>query len=99
MGITFAYELRLKKNLYENHLLKKLHPNSTGRTPLKTLRIPKKTNRTKITGLLRSRGQKIEKNSNLLMAHHLLDAPPVIEKKSKNKFRLPKNIFEKMFKI
>ena len=65
----------------KNHLLKKLHPNSTGGNPVEHFQNPQKPNRTKDTGLLRSRGGKMKKNSNLLVAHHLLGAPLVIEKK------------------
>jgi hypothetical protein len=65
----------------KNHLLKKLHPNSTGE-PVEDFQNPQKPNRTKDTGLLRSRGGgEMEKYSNLLVAHHLLDAPLVTEKK------------------
>ena len=40
-----------------------------------------KSSTRKVTGLLRSRGKKIQKNSNLLVAHRLLGAPLVTEKK------------------
>ena len=66
----------------KNHLLKKLHPNSIGGgTPVEDFQNPQKPNRTKDTGLLRSRGGEMENNSNLLVAHHFLGAPLVIEKK------------------
>jgi hypothetical protein len=65
MGITFAYELGLKSFLYEKS----------------STRNPQKPNRTKDTGLLRSRSGKMKKKSNLLVAHHLLGAPLVTEKK------------------
>ena len=39
-----------------------------------------KSSTRKVTGLSRSRGKKIQKNSNLLVAHHGCDAPLVIEK-------------------
>ena len=55
----------------KNHLLEKLHTNWF-----------QKPNRTKDTGLLRSRGGKMKKYSNLLVAHHLLGAPLVTEKKN-----------------
>ena len=64
----------------KNHLLEKLHPNLVGGTPLNIFKIPKKPNRKKFTGLSRSRGKKIQKNSNLLVAHHGCGAPLVIEK-------------------
>ena len=50
----------------KNHLLEKLHP--------------QKPNRKKVTGLLISRGKKIQKISNLLVAHHGCGAPLVTEK-------------------
>ena len=46
----------------KNHLLEKLHPNLTG--PVKHFQNPQKPNRKKVTGLLRSRVEKIEKISN-----------------------------------
>ena len=55
----------------KNHLLEKLHPNFQN---------PQKPNKQKVTGLSRSRGKKIQKNSNLLVAHRLLGAPLVTEK-------------------
>ena len=66
MGITFAYELGLKSFLYEKS---------------STQKVTSKTNRKKVTGLLRSGGKKIQKISNLLVAHRLLGAPLVTEKK------------------
>ena len=47
----------------KNHLLEKLHPNLTGGTPLNIFN-PQKPNRKKVTGLVRSRVEKIEKYSN-----------------------------------
>ena len=65
----------------KNHLLEKLHPNLTGGSPVKHFQNPQKPNRKKDTGLSRSRGKIILKNSNLLVAHRLLGAPLVTEKK------------------
>ena len=47
----------------KNHLLEKLHPNLRG-YPIKYFQNPQKPNRKKVTGLLRSRVEKIEKISN-----------------------------------
>ena len=47
----------------KNHLLEKLHPNLTGGTPLNIFKILKNQTE-KSYGLLRSRVEKIEKNSN-----------------------------------
>ena len=47
----------------KNHLLEKLHPNLTG-NPVKHFQNPQKPNRKKVTGLVRSRVEKIEKYSN-----------------------------------
>ena len=44
----------------KNHIIEKLHPNLTG-NPVKHFQNPQKPNRKKVTGLLRSRVQKIEK--------------------------------------
>ena len=46
----------------KNHLLEKLHPN-----PVKHFQNPQKPNRKKVTGLLRSRVEKIEKISNCVV--------------------------------
>ena len=48
----------------KNHLLEKLHPNLTGWNPVKYFQNPQKPNRKKVTGLVRSRVEKIEKYSN-----------------------------------
>ena len=48
----------------KNHLLEKLHPNST-RSPVEDFQNPQKPNRTKDTGLLRSRGGKMKKKFKL----------------------------------
>ena len=77
MGITFAYELGLKSFLYEK---------SSTRKVTSKFQNPQKPNRKKVTGLLRSGGKKIQKISNLLVAHHLLGAPLVTEKKLVSKF-------------
>ena len=65
----------------KNHLLKKLHPKITRGNPVKHFQNPQKPNRKKYTGLSRSRGKKIQKISNLLVAHRMLGAPLVTEKK------------------
>ena len=70
----------------KNHLLEKLHPS----LPIKHFQNPQKPNRKKVTGLLRSREGKMKKKSNLLVAHHLLGAPLVTEKKLVSIFFLEK---------
>ena len=65
----------------KNHLLEKLHPNLTGGTPLNIFKILKNLTEKKVTGLSRSSGKKNQKISNLLVAHRLLGAPLVTEKK------------------
>ena len=86
MGITFAYELRLKSFLYEKSSTQKVTPKFNRGNLVKHFQNPQKPNRKKVTGLLRSRGEKMKKNSNLLVAHHLLGAPTVIEKKLVSNF-------------
>ena len=51
----------------ENHLLEKLHPNLTGGAPLNIFKILKNLTEKKVTGLLRSRVEKIEKISNYVV--------------------------------
>ena len=53
MGITFAYELGLKSFLYEKSSTRKV-------TPLNIFKILKNLTEKKVTGLLRSRGKKIQ---------------------------------------
>ena len=60
MGITFAYELGLKSFLYEKSSTQKV----TSKFNRKPNRNPQKPNRKKVTGLVRSRVEKIEKYSN-----------------------------------
>ena len=48
----------------KNHLLKKLHPNLTGGTPLNIFKILKNLIEKKLRGFVRSRVEKIEKYSN-----------------------------------
>ena len=48
----------------KNHLLEKLHPNLMGGTPLNIFKILKNLTEKKVTGLFRSRVEKIEKISN-----------------------------------
>ena len=75
-----------------------MHTNSNEKViymnPVKHFQNPQKPNRKKDTGLSRSRGKKIKKMSNLLVAHRLLGAPLVTEK---NWFQI--FFLEKMFKI
>ena len=51
----------------KNHLLKKSHPNLMGGTPLNIFKILKNLTEKKVTGLLRSRVEKIEKISNCVV--------------------------------
>ena len=81
MGITFAYELGLKRILYEKSSTQKVTSEFNRGNPVKHFQNPQKLNRKKVTGLSRSRGKKIQKISNLLVAHHGRGAPLVIEKK------------------
>ena len=64
MGITFAYELGLKSFLYEKSSTRKVTSEFNRGNPAKHFQNPQKPNRKKVTGLLRSRVEKIEKNSN-----------------------------------
>ena len=59
----------------KNHLLEKLHPNLTRGNPIKHFQNPQKPNRKKVTGLSRSRGKKIQKNSKIVVAHRGYGAP------------------------
>ena len=77
MGITFAYELGWKSFLYEKSSTRKV----TSKSEVKHFQNPQKPNRKKVTGLSRSRGKKIQKISNLLVAHRGCGAPLVTEKK------------------
>ena len=81
MGITFAYELGLKSFLYEKSSTRKVTSKFNGGNPVKHFQNPQKPNRKKVTGLSRSRGKKIQKISNLLVAHRGCGAPLVTEKK------------------
>ena len=92
MGITFTYELGLKSFLYEKHLLEKLHPNLTGGTLLNIFKIPKNLTE-KSYGAFKIQREKIQKISNLLVAHCMLGAPLVTEKKLVSKKKL--NYFSK----
>ena len=80
MGITFAYELGLKSFLYEKSSTRKVTPEFNWGNPMKHFQNPQKPNRKKFMGLLRSGGKKIQKISNLLVAHRVLGAPLVTEK-------------------
>ena len=81
MGITFAYELGWKSFLYEKSSTRKVTSELNRGNLVKHFQDPQKPNRKKVTGLSRSRGKKIHKISNLLVAHRLLGAPLVTEKK------------------
>ena len=81
MGITFAYELGWKSFLYEKSSTRKVTSEFNGGNPVKHFQNPQKPNRKKVTGLSRSRGKKIQKISNLLVAHRGCGAPLVTEKK------------------
>ena len=76
----------------KNHLLEKLHPNSTGGTPLNIFKIPKNQTERKIRGFEDLEGGKMKKKSNFLVAHHLLGAPLVAEKKLVSNFFFGKNV-------
>ena len=69
MGITFAYKLGLKSFLYEKSSTRKVTSEFNRGNHVKHFQNPQKPNRKKVTGLLRSGGKKIQKNSNLLVAH------------------------------
>ena len=62
MGITFAYELGLKSFLYEKSSTRKVTSEFNRGNPVEHFQNPQKPNRTKDTGLLRSRGGNMEKN-------------------------------------
>ena len=64
----------------KNHLLEKLHPNLTGGTPLNIFKIPKNLTE-KSYRAFKIRREKIQKISNLLVAHRMLGAPLVTEQK------------------
>ena len=81
MSITFAYELGLKSFIYEKSSRRKYTSEFNRGNPVKHFQNPQKPNRKKVTGLLRSRGKKIQKISNLLVAHRGCGAPLVTEKK------------------
>ena len=97
MVITFAYELGLKSFLYEKSSTRKVTYELNGGNPIQHLKNPQKPNRKKVTGLSRSRGKKIQKISNLLVAHRLLGAPLVTEKKIGVEFFVG-IIFQKMIR-
>ena len=65
MGITFAYELRLKSFLYEKSSTRKVTYDLNQGNLVQHLQNPQKPNRTKDTGLLRSRGGKMKKKIKL----------------------------------
>ena len=86
MGITFAYELGLKSFLYVKSSTRKVTSEFNRGNPVKHFQNPQKPNRKKVKGILRSGGKKIQKISNLLVAHRMLGAPLVTEKKLVLKF-------------
>ena len=63
MGITSAYEFGLKSFLYEKSSTRKVASEFNKVIPVKHFQNPQKPNRKKVTGLLRSGGKKIQKNS------------------------------------
>ena len=81
MGITCAYELGLKSFLYEKSSTRKVTSKFNRGNLVQHFQNPQKPNRKKVTGLSRSRGKKIQKISNLLVAHRGCGAPLVTEKK------------------
>ena len=81
MAITFAYELGLKSFLYEKSSTRKVTSEFNRGNPVKHFQNPQKPNRKKVTGLSRGSGKKNQKISNLLVAHCLLGATLVTEKK------------------
>ena len=80
-GHNFCILTRMKKKLYEKSSTRKVTSKFNWGNPVKHFQNPQKPNRKKVRGLSRSRGKKIQKISNLLVAHHLLGAPLVTEKK------------------
>ena len=92
MGITFAYELGLKSFLYEKSSIQKVTSDFNRENPVEHFQNPQKPNRKKVTGLSRASGKKIQKISNLLVAHRGCGAPLVIEK---NWFRKKSIVFSK----
>ena len=54
----------MKKNLYEKSSTRKVTSKFNRGNPVKHFQNPQKPNRKKVTGFLRSRVKKIEKNSN-----------------------------------
>ena len=67
MAITFAYELGLKSFLYEKSSTRKVTSEFNRGNPVKHFQNPQKPNRKNVTGLLRSRVEKIEKISNCVV--------------------------------
>ena len=65
MGITFAYELGFKSFLYEKLSTRKVTSKFKWGNPVKHFQNPQKPNRKKVTGLLRSRVEKIKKKFKL----------------------------------
>ena len=80
MGITFAYELGWKSFLYEKSSIRKVTSKFNWGNPVKHFKNPQKPNRKKVMELSRSTGKKIQKNSNLLVAHRGCGAPLVTKK-------------------
>ena len=86
----------MKKFLYEKSSTRKVTSEFNRGSPVKHFQNPQKPNRKKDTGLSRSRGKKIQKISNLLVAQHLLGAPLVTEKKIG--FKKNSNFFQNMIR-
>ena len=72
MGITFAYELGWKSFLYEKSSTQKVT------SKFKHFQNPQKPNRKKLRSFQDLEAKKIQKNSNLLVAHRGCGAPLVI---------------------
>ena len=81
MGITFAYELGLKSSLYEKSSTRKVTSKFNRGNPVKHFQNPQKPNRKKVTGLLRSRGEKMETNFFLLLVAHVAYGAPLVSLK------------------
>ena len=90
MGITFAYELGLKSFLYEKSSTRKVTYDLNQGNLVQHLQNPQKPNRTKDTGLLRSRGGKMKKKFK-----HTSGALCATSNRKKNWFQ--KNFFLKFF--
>ena len=70
----------MKKLLYEKSSTRKVTSEFNWGNPVKHFQNPQKPNRKYVTGISRSRGKKIQKISNLLVAHRMLGVPLVTKK-------------------